>query len=529
MKIIPKGYLALILHAHLPFVRHPEHDSFLEENWLFEAITDAYVPIVMVFDRLVDDGVDFRVTLSISPTLICMLRDDLLISRYIKHLDGLIDLSAKEIERTRETRDINRLAVMYHEKYRQVKHVFCGEYGCDITRAFKKFQDLGKIEIITACATHGYLPLMDQHRPAVRAQVKTAVDTYAEVFGRAPRGIWLPECGYHSGFDEILKEFGIRYFFAETHGVLSGTPPPKYGVYSPYICSSAVAVFARDIESSKAVWSAQEGYPGDHRYREYYRDIGFDLEYDYIKPFINGCGKRINTGIKYHKITGRTEHKDIYNREDALKAAREHAIHFISGRKEQIEKLARNMDRAPIITAPYDAELFGHWWFEGPEWLELLVRKMQSVQNTIGMTTPGEYMELYDHYPASTPAMSSWGYKGYNEVWLDGSNDWIYRHLHKMAELMTQAARDHETPTECERRTLNQMSRELMLAQSSDWAFIMKTGTFTDYAVRRTREHISTFLALHDGLCRGDIDMETLEDSEDKHNLFENMDYKVYA
>ena len=190
-----QGYLSLVLHAHLPFIRHPEYDSFLEENWLFEAITDTYIPLINVFDGLINDGVDFRITVSLSPTLLAMLRDGMLTSRYIRHIDNLIALSNMECERTAGDERMNKLAVMYNRKYTDAKYVFTEKYGGDLTNAFKKFQDLGKVEVITCCGTHGYLPLMDTHKPAIRAQVKAAVDTYRNIFSQIPKGIWLPECG----------------------------------------------------------------------------------------------------------------------------------------------------------------------------------------------------------------------------------------------------------------------------------------------------------------------------------------------
>ncbi|MFH1665921.1 MAG: 1,4-alpha-glucan branching protein domain-containing protein [Candidatus Omnitrophota bacterium] len=524
-----KGYLALVLHAHLPFVRHPEYDSFLEENWLFEAITDTYIPLVNVFDGLIDDGVDFRITVSLSPTLISMLRDDLLVFRFLRHLDKLITLAELEVKRTSSDEKLNKVAVMYLERFRRTKYVFSEKYGKDLTRAFKKFQDLGKVEVITCCATHGFLPLMDEYKPAVKAQVKVAVDVYKEVFGTIPKGMWLPECAYHPGHEDILKEFGIQYFFVETHGVLFGTPRPRYGVYSPYFCKSGVAVYSRDMESSKAVWSSKEGYPGDFNYREYYRDIGFDLDYEYIQPFINECGTRVNVGIKYHKITGPTEDKEIYDRKIAMDVAASHAGNFMFNREKQVEHLSGMMDRKPIIISPYDAELFGHWWFEGPEWLGFLMRKIYFDQQSIKTITPGEYLKMYDSFPVLTPSMSTWGYKGYNEVWLDGCNDWIYRHLHKIAELMIAAAREHKNAKGLERRVLNQMAREVLLAQSSDWAFIMKTGTFVEYAENRTRDHVVRFLTLHEQLGKGNIDVEMLKDAENKFNVFSKLDYRIYA
>jgi len=523
------GYVALVLHAHLPFIRHPEFEEFLEEKWLFEAITDTYIPIIEKFDNLISDGVDFRITVSLSPTLIEMLSDELLVKKYVKHLRKLRELAGKEVERTQSDPRMNALALMYRERFDRAERIFSEKYGNNILSAFKKFQDMGKVEVITCCATHGYLPLMDLYKPAIRAQVKVAVDTYKKVFGSPPKGIWLSECAYQPGHDEVLREFGIRYFFVETHGVLFATPRPKYGVYSPYLCPSGVAVFGRDMESSKAVWSSKEGYPGDYNYREYYRDIGFDLDYDYVKPYIDAGGARINTGIKYHRITGEGDFKDLYDRQAALDAAASHAGNFMFNREKQVAHLSGIMDREPVIVAPYDAELFGHWWFEGPEWLDLLLRKMHFDQDTVKTITPGEYLSKYDRYQVITPSCSSWGYKGYHEVWLDGCNDWIYRHLHKMAELMTAAARDYKEAPALKKRALNQMARELLLAQSSDWAFIMKTGTFTGYAIDRTREHVGRFHALHDQLRNDRIDEKWLAGLEQKDNAFKEIDYSIYA
>ncbi|MDP3803983.1 MAG: DUF1957 domain-containing protein, partial [Candidatus Omnitrophota bacterium] len=260
---MPKGYLAIILHAHLPYVRHPEFEDFLEEDWLFEAITETYIPLIRVFDGLVKDGVDFKLTFSLSPTLISMLMDPHLQSKYLKHLDKLIELSSKEIERTKWEPHFNKLAIMYHSNFTESRRIFVDEYKMNLTRAFKHFQELGRLEVITCSATHGYLPLMEVERAAsVRAQVKVASDLYEKVFGKKPPGMWLPECGYNPGDEEALKKEGIKYFIVDTHGILFGSPRPRFGIFSPYFTKSGVAVFGRDMETSKAVWSAQEGYPG---------------------------------------------------------------------------------------------------------------------------------------------------------------------------------------------------------------------------------------------------------------------------
>jgi 1,4-alpha-glucan branching enzyme len=186
-------------------------------------------------------------------------------------------------------------------------------------------------------------------------------------------------------------------------------------------------------------------------------------------------------------------------------------------------------DRSPILVAPYDAELYGHWWYEGPMWLDFLIRKIRYDQNTIALTTPGDYLKIYKKYQVLAPAFSSWGWKGYSEVWLEGSNDWIYRHVHKMTERMVEAANAHKNAKGLLRRALNQMARELLLAQSSDWAFIMKTGSHLSYAVERLRGHAELFDELYKEVNEGSPVEAYIKECEDKYNIFPDIDYSVYA
>jgi len=526
-----KGYLAIVLHAHLPFVRHPEFDDFLEEDWLFEAITETYIPLIEMLDGLERDKVDYKLTISLSPTLMAMLMDEHLQTKYLKHLDNLIELSEKEIDRTKWEPQFNRLAHMYNDMFKRARYVFADQYKRNIVLAFKHFQETGNLEVITCCATHGYLPLMEVERQAsVRAQVKVAADFYQKIFGKKPNGIWLPECGYNPGDDEIVKKEGIKYFLTDTHGILFGTPRPRFGVFSPYMCRSGVAAFGRDTETSKAVWSAVEGYPGDFNYRDFYRDIGFDLDYDYIRPYINSDGVRINTGIKYYKITGNTNTKYPYDPDVAKSRAADQAGNFMFNREKQVEYLGGQMaDRLPVIVAPYDAELFGHWWYEGPQWLDFLIRKTCYDQKTLALTTPGQYLKKYKNYQVLQPAFSSWGWKGYSEVWLEGSNDWVYRHLHKMVERMVEVANTNRNAKGLLARALNQMARELLLAQSSDWAFIMKTGSHVPYAVERFRGHAENFDELYNDVKNGTLEEEYIKKLEDKNNIFQDIDFSVYC
>ncbi len=529
-----KGYLNFVLHAHLPFVRHPEYRDSFEEKWLYEAITETYIPLLLVYWELKERKIPFRVTMSITPPLMEMLSDDLLQRRYVEHMDRLIDLIAHEKKRTEGDSAFYPLALMYDRKFKKSREVFVDRYNRNLLTAFRELQSEGYLEIMTCCATHGFLPLMNVHREAVRAQIFVAVNNYRKHMGRDPRGIWLAECGYYPGDDEVLRQAGIRFFFVDSHGLILARPRPKYALYSAVYCPSGVAAFARDPESSRQVWSSKEGYPGDLDYREFYRDVGYDLPMDYIAPYIHESGIRINTGVKYYRITGTTDQKEPYNEEKAIGKTKSHARHFVNCRLAQAENLREIMGRPPIITCPYDAELYGHWWYEGPDFLKAVFETIAEDRIDLKTVTPMEYMELHPDNPVATPSLSSWGHKGYSEFWLEECNVWIYRHLHKAQERMIELANTHRTPGsgaegDLTRRALNQAARELLLAQSSDWAFIIKTATCVEYAEKRTKEHLVDFTQLYEEIKNGAVTVPFLEALEGKNNIFSEIDYTVYC
>jgi 1,4-alpha-glucan branching enzyme len=520
------GYLSIVLHAHLPFVRHPEHEKFLEESWLFEAVTETYLPLIQILQGWRRDQLPARFTLSLSPTLCAMLLDPLLCSRYAKHLDGLIDLAEKEIHRTHWDRAFRDLAWMYHHKFCLARETW-RHYDGNLISAFRQFQDEQLLEIITTAATHGLLPLMSGHPPSIRGQILTARDHYHRCFGRDPRGIWLPECAYAEGVEQFLQEANIRWFILDTHGILHAKPRPRFGTFAPIFTPNGVAAFGRDYDSSRQVWSKHEGYPGDPRYRDFYRDIGFDLDFDYVRPHLPSPENRGFTGLKYYRITGAGE-KKVYQRDHALAAASEHAQHFLDERLAQVRQIAPLLDRPPIIVAPYDAELFGHWWYEGPEFLDFLARKLCQGQNDLTFITPGEYLRRHPTNQIATPGASSWGEEGYWRVWLNESNEWIYPHLQIAQERMTNLANRFPDAAGLPARALQQAARELLLAQASDWPFILRAGTSPDYARRRVKDHLLRFIALHEQLTLTQVDEKWLREIEARDNLFPDIDWKYW-
>jgi 1,4-alpha-glucan branching enzyme len=534
------GSLALILHAHLPFVRHPEHEEFLEEDWLFEAITETYLPLLGMMQRLVGDEVPFQLTMTVTPTLCAMLQDSLLRDRYVRYLDRSIDLAAREMERNRDDESVRKLSKFYHASFSDCRRRYL-ECGGDLLGEFRKLREVGCLEIMASAATHGLLPLLQQSPEAVRAQVLIGCDAYRDAFRADPAGFWLPECAYTPGLEAIMQEANLRWFVVDAHGLMFGEPRPRRAIYAPCYTTAGPAVFARDRDSSRQVWSATEGYPGDPDYRDFYRDIGFDLPLEYLWPGSANSRARQFTGLKYHRITGLDCTKELYDPALAESAAEAHASHFLEVRRQQMDEL-RALDFDPIVVAPFDAELFGHWWFEGPRFLESFIRQAAHAHQDLRLTSKDAYGQkdfqlttptafLTDHPTQQTisPAASTWGESGHLGVWLDERNSWIYPHLHSAARRMTELARAHvsdSSPTA--ERVLKQLARELLLAQSSDWAFLLKTGTATHYATKRVTDHLLRFNRLHEQFTTDTLDENFLSNCEGRDNLFPDVNWRYY-
>ncbi|MDP2167146.1 MAG: DUF1957 domain-containing protein [Thermodesulfovibrionales bacterium] len=526
---MPKGYLLLLLHAHLPYVRHPEHEYFLEENWLYETLIETYIPLAGLLERLIDDGVDFRLSLSLSPTLLAMFDDPLLRERFMGYLDRTSELTEREISRTKNDSRIRPLAEMYNENLNRIRRLYVERYGSDLSSAFLRLADTGNVELITTSATHAYLPNLSVMPDAVRTQIATACRDYERRLLRPPRGMWLPECGYYEGLDSMLKESGIEYFFLESHGLLHASPAPKYGVFMPVRSASGAAVFARDKASAMQVWSSKAGYPGDPDYREFYRDIGFDLPLKYIRPYIHPDGIRIPTGIKYHRITGRGAGKRPYERGKAVKKAKLHAEDFIRKKQAEAGRLNESYGFSPVLTAPYDAELFGHWWFEGIDWLEFLLRGLDA-QDEIKTITPSEYLADNPALQTVSPSASSWGKGGYGSTWCSERNNWAIRHLHAASERMKGLSlRFPEAKDPLLKKALNQALRELLLMEASDWPFMIERRTSPHYAEDRLIGHINNFNRLYGMLTGGAMDSGLVSEMERKTRLFPFLDYRDYG
>ncbi|MFA6365666.1 MAG: 1,4-alpha-glucan branching protein domain-containing protein [Candidatus Hydrogenedentales bacterium] len=527
-----KPCLALVLNAHLPFVRKPEIDPFFEERWLFEAISETYLPLLRLFRKLETENVPFKLSIAISPTLLAMLSDKILCDRYSRYLDLQLELAAQEKKRLSGDSVFAPIAQLYHTLYKRNKDDFENLYLKNILTAFDYFYKKGKIEVLTSGATHAFLPLFQDAPQAIHAQVETAIVTHRSVFGKNPQGFWLPQFGWYPGLDELLHDYNIKYTIVTTRGALLGHPTPFYGSFSPVTSPSGLTVFIRDAGATKAVWSETEGYPADPVYRDFYRDIGYDLDTSYVGPFLGEGIDHGVTGFKYWAVTGHTDQKRPYEPGAAAAKVIEHAHAFLAERKAAARAASFWMkDRQPLIVCPYDAELFGHWWFEGPQFLEALFKTAARKRgdDDLEFVTLSEYDRNFPENPVSEPEFSSWGEGGYAEVWLDGSNDWVHRHSHKAIERMMELAERFPNESGLRERILNQGAREALLTMASDWPLLLRSGQSSSFAKGQIEESVGNFTRIYEMLCANTVDTEWLTTLEKKNNLFPEINYRVFA
>jgi 1,4-alpha-glucan branching enzyme len=567
----PAGYLALTLHAHLPYVvNHGTWPHGIE--WLHEAAAETYLPLLRVLSNLERDGVPANFSISLSPILLEQLAHPYFIAEFPNYLSRKITAAREDEAFFIQSGDLHltETARFWGRFFTSALDDF-NALGGDIIKGFRHFNDAGLIEIITSAATHGYLPLLGTDE-SVRAQIRTAVATHIRQLGRHPRGIWVPECGYrpagfwiypvlpdgpnesHPGFERIgieqaLSESGIDYFFVDTHLVErshrfaspygppesrlprdpeleQATHGPRRSLYQPYYVDGpydkrfATTVFPRDPSTGLQVWSGDTGYPGDPNYLDFHK-------------------KRFPGGHRYWQVTG--SHLDmadklVYYPQQAAERVREHASHFVSLVYESLESSFNNTI-PPVLCAPFDAELFGHWWFEGAMWLEAVCRILHEHSTGIATITCSEYLDRYPRAGFIAMPEGSWGFEGNHQVWMNPDTTWTYTHIYA-AELFTR-----EVCSSCKwrnsslgTRIAQQLCRELLLLESSDWQFLITTGAARDYAESRFLTHNDQFLELksiwqafeRDALLNEHMTTR-LTEIEHRDNIFPDIDPAIWA
>lgn len=546
------GAFTFVLHSHFPYCRLAGRWPHGEE-WIHEAAAETYVPLLNALFDLRERKQPVRLTLSLTPVLAEQLNDADIRRNFLAYLHEKIAAARSDEQRHESAGEARllRLARFYREWYERVRVSYEERFSGDLIAAFRRLQDDGVIEIITCGATHGYLPLLSRDE-SISLQVKTAVASYRRLFGRDPRAIWLPECAYRPGYrsesgvsrpglEEFLMRSGLRAFFSDTHTVEggelsgpaagqaigpygqvtrrytvpmhSGESPQPATTFQPYfVGESTVAVIARNKTTGLQVWSAEWGYPGEASYREFHK-------------------KDSHSGLQYWRVTGPNVDlgaKDLYDPDVAQERVRSHADHFAALVERELASYSAASGRYGVVAANYDTELFGHWWFEGVDWVrEVLARVSQNPQ--VELTTASEFLALHPPREALHLPESSWGAGGQHFVWDNPDTHWMWGLIHHAEARMAGLVARFANPGDLERTLLNQVARELLLLQSSDWAFLVTTGQAGEYAIQRFRSHCDRFNALAASLENRAPDAALADELWQKDRLFEDIDYRWFG
>ena len=493
------GKLAIVLHAHLPYVRKNEKNS-LEEDWLFQAILECYIPLLQAIESSKEHDIsNTKLTLSLSPTLLTLLQDKQIkkkFSSWIKtRIEFLSDLPHKEQAASEFlTRNIKN-SYIYWEK-------------CE-GNLIEKFDNLmlsGNLDILTCAATHGYLPILRENPETVLGQVNTAIRSHKKVFGIRPLGIWLPECAYYENLDEILFNCGIRYAVLDGHGILNSSPRPRYGVYAPICSKKGVAFFGRDSESTLPVWSSKDGFPGNRVYREFHKDLGWELPTSELQK--KGIPTSRPLGLKFYRISHNKDSldkKEFYIEKEAIKKVEEHADNYLLSRSKQLRNLSLSSSFEPLF-------------------IENILKK--SKKYSIKLTNLKEILLQKPNLQICEPSPSSWGQGGYHNYWLNDKNAWIVPEITNAGSVFIELSR-RKFNEDLSMRLLKQAARELLLSESSDWSFILRAGTTTELAKERINRHLFRFWKLVDMINKvANVDFKFLENIEEEDKIFPDIQIK---
>jgi 1,4-alpha-glucan branching enzyme len=540
---LKQGAFTFVLHSHLPYARMAGRWPHGEE-WLHEAAVETYLPLLAALHDLAEQGVRYRLTISITPVLAEQLADADVLRNLDAYLDDLHERAERDVRRFERDGDSQRVivAAFHRDRFAWLSRQFRQRFDRDLVAAFRWLQDHGYVELATSAATHGYLPLL-QRDSSIYAQVRTGVQTYERHFGRKPESFWLPECAYRPsyiasdgtlkpGIEEFLAGQGLTTFFVETHTILGGelvgkaagdaigpyseisrrytvpvppdSQPAHRTTFEPYwVAGKRVAAIGRNVTTGLQVWSAEHGYPGDFAYREFHKKDG-------------------ESGLHYWRVTGAgvdLHEKAPYDPQAAFARAHEHARHFAALVEEQVRGYHASSGRYGILSAAYDTELFGHWWFEGVSWLQEVLRTLAR-SDAVEMTGAAQFVR--EHPPEEAVALpeGSWGQQGTHFVWNNADTAWMWPIINGAARRMEDMAAHYAGAAGPVAAALAQMARELLLLESSDWPFLVTTGQARAYAELRFAEHVERFERLAAQVEAGEVDAAYLADLAERDKLF---------
>ena len=510
----------MLLHAHLPYINHLD-SNYVEENWYFENVVESYIPFLRMIERLSNDGINPNITVSLSPTLCYMMENEFIEKKLKNYIERRISLIESEISVNKDERILNILE-LYHKNAMDALE-FINKYSSDIITPFKLYQNQGLVEIITTPATYPIIPLL-VNKETIDAQITLSANDYKERFLKKLNGIYLSECAYDERVEVYLNKNSIRYFFVDDFAIDLN----KDSKYTHYKTENGISFFVLDYDISKFI-IGEDSYLSNPVYREFYKDIGYEKDIDYISKFTLSK-ERIPTGIKYHRITDINkpiDDKEIYDINMAFKRAESDSVDFLN----KISSKINSYKTDPVVVTCFNMEIFGHRWFEGIHFLESFFRNARANRNPVQFITPSIYLGNNSGSPVLNPYLSSSSDNGFFDKWLNEKNDFIYPYVYELTKKyigiinkFTNSYVNAETD-----RALKQLTREILLMQSSDWATLITYDTHKDYSIFRIEKHYNNALKIINDLNSGKISVEFIRKLESENFVFNSIDWKNFA
>ncbi|MDR2375442.1 MAG: DUF1957 domain-containing protein [Treponema sp.] len=514
--------------------------SSLEEIRFFESLSETYLPLLEMLERLDRDRVPFRLGISVSPILCHHLEDQELLGRYLDYTARQIEFGKHEMRRYRNNERLKKLAQYYCDRIIERRFNFSERYDGNILKVLNTFQRKGKIELLAAAATHAFLPFYVSYPEAVQAQIEVALSSYHRCFGKFPQGFFLSEMGWTGELERPLRSYNLGYTIVEAHGLIYGDPPAQKGSFYPVRTPRGIFVLGREYYSGEDLQELSGGV----LYRDNLRDSGYDLPAASVGPFLGPGGARGPTGYKYYTRgagalgagsgwAGGPAAPDsaagIYNPAAARGQAARGAEIFLRRCLSRLKSAAALMDGAPLCLCVFKAGELGRSWYEGFDFLEQFFRQGAQIEGPRFMT-PAEflYKQQVTNFQTTLPAYSSGGFNGYGETWLHVSNDWMYRHTFRALERMIELAERFPDNTGLKERALNQAAREILLVLSSDWPGMLYRQESSALAVSCIEDALRNFTTIYEALGSNYISTEWLTNLEKRHNIFPHINYRIF-
>ena len=524
--------LSFIIKTSQDFIRtnedNPPECDKIKLNSFFEAISDSYIPMLQMFERLQKDGISFKIGLVLPPVLCSMLEDEKIQKLYIDFLDKRIALGKKEMTRCKDNPKALELASVTTERNKELKKAFSDSYNKNLLAQFAKFQKNGLIEILGTCATDIFMPYYADLPEALSAQIEMGLQSYKKCFGEIPEGFYLPELGYTPGIEKLIRAYGYSYTILHSRSVLLTDNPPAKGIFYPVRTDNSLVIYTADPFISEEIF-AEEGWSTNSIYRNENRDIGFELDIKKLAPVMEEKTARSSTGYKYWKKDFNDDAAVSYDYAAACKQAKKDAQAFIQSRADLLSQACDCLEDSDYVVSVccLDENKLRRQWSEYLVWLEAVIR--EAGKSDLELALCKEIIQKPSALERIEPYYSAGTGDGYGENLLSSKNCWMMRYVRKATERMIDLAERFPSDTGLKTRLLNIGALELLLAQSSSLAKMIEEEEDSEYAERRFRLAINAFTVVFDALGSNTVSTEWLTKLELMDNIFPWINYKIFS